>query len=320
MFDNARDLGPISVAVLAGGESAEREVSLASGREVVAALARRGHRVALFDPFDWPLHLIPLEDHDACFIALHGGSGEDGRLQSELERRGVAYTGSGPIASRLAMSKSASKERFFAAGVPTLPYFLFHVTDNLQQLTDKVAGLGYPVVVKPDNQGSSLGVGLARNPEELAESVAAAGRFASEIIVELHVPAREFTVAVLDRRPLPLMEIVTGEPLFGYDAKYHSTLTRHSFDPQLDPVKAAQLQHTAVAAAATLDTRGLARADLLLDPAGCAWVLEVNTVPGMTPTSLAPKAAAEAGLDLPQLCDWMLLDALQRQSPAGMHP
>ncbi|HEY5315186.1 MAG TPA: hypothetical protein VIK18_21825, partial [Pirellulales bacterium] len=213
---------------------------------------------------------------------------------------------------RLAISKSASKERFFGSGVPTLPFFLYHVTDRFEQLADSVAQLGYPVVVKPDNQGSSLGVGVAHNSDELATAVAVSSRLSAEILVELHVVGREFTVAVLDRQPLPLLEIITAEPLFDYDAKYHSRDTIHQFDPPLPPVKAAQLQHTAVAAAATLETRGLVRVDLLLDAAGCPWVLEVNTVPGMTRTSLAPKAAARAGLDMAALCDWMLADALTR--------
>jgi D-alanine-D-alanine ligase len=311
-------LESLAVAVLAGGQSAEREVSLASGQEVLRALVAAGHRPELLDTFDLPLDAMPLERFDACFVALHGGFGEDGRLQSELERRAIPYTGSSPAASRVAMSKSASKERFFASGVPTLPFFFYHITDRFQQLADCVARLGYPVVVKPDNQGSSLGVGLARNADELAAAVAASSRFGAEILVELHVAGREFTVAVLDRRPLPLLEIITSEPLFDYDSKYHSRDTIHQFDPLLPPAKAAQLQHTAVAAAATLETRGLVRVDLLLDAAGCPWVLEVNTVPGMTRTSLAPKAAAHAGLEMPALCDWMLADALACHGRVGL--
>lgn len=306
-----KHLEPLNVAVLAGGQSAERDVSLASGQEVLRALSERGHRAELFDPLQQPLDSLSLEQSDVCFIALHGGSGEDGRLQRELQRRAVAYTGSDPAASRLAMSKSASKERFFACGVPTLPYFLYHITDPFEKLAESVAAVGYPVVVKPDNQGSSLGVSIANNAQELAAAVSASSRFAAEILVELHVAGREFTVAVLDRRPLPLLEIITPEPLFDYHAKYRSRRTVHQFDSLWPEEKAAQLQHTAVAAAATLETRGLVRVDLLLDPSGCPWVLEVNTVPGMTRTSLAPKAAAHAGLGMPELCDWMLADALE---------
>jgi D-alanine-D-alanine ligase len=317
MNENRNGLEPLAVAVLAGGLSAEREVSLASGREVLRALEKSGHRAELLDTSDGPLESIPLERFDVCFLALHGGYGEDGRLQSELERRGIPYTGSGPAASRLAMSKSASKERFFGSGVPTLPFFRFHVTDRFQQLADSVAQLGYPVVVKPDDQGSSLGVGIAFNKEQLAAAVAASSRFGAEIIVELHVTGREFTVAVLDRRPLPLLEIITPRPLFDYDAKYRNAESLHRFDTLLPPAKAAQARHTAVAAAATLDTAGLVRVDLLLDAAGCPWVLEVNTLPGMTRTSLAPKAAARSGFDLAALCDWMLADAMERHGRVG---
>ncbi|HEX4148524.1 MAG TPA: D-alanine--D-alanine ligase, partial [Pirellulales bacterium] len=284
----------------------------------LGALERSGHRAEMFDPFERPLDEMPLEQFDVCFLALHGGYGEDGRLQSELQRRGLAYTGSGPAASRLAISKSASKERFFGSGVPTLPFFRFHVTDPFEQLAASVAQLGYPVVVKPDNQGSSLGVSLATNAGELEAAVAASSRFAADILVELHVAGREFTVAVLDRRPLPLLEIVTRQPLFDYDAKYRSLETEHRFDTQLPPSKVAQLRHTAAAAAATLDTRGLVRVDLLLDSTGHPWVLEVNTLPGLSSHSLAPKAAARAGLDMADLCDWALGDALERHGRVGV--
>ena len=196
-----------------------------------------------------------------------------------------------------------------------MPYALFHVTDPLEQVAAQVVRLGYPLVVKPDSQGSSLGVGLAHDASELAGLVAAAGRYDPFVMAEMYVDGREFTVAVLGRRALPLLEILTPHRFFDFDAKYHSSHTEYCFDTGLEPEKVAQLQQTAVAAAATLDTSGLVRVDLLLDAAGWPWILEVNSVPGMTATSMAPKAAAQAGLDMPTLCDWMVRDALKVEVP-----
>ena len=303
---------PLGVAVLAGGDSHEREISLATGAQAVLALEAAGHSVELFDPAQVGLDEIPWSRFDVCFIALHGGPGEDGRIQRQLEQLGVAYTGSPPAASRLAMSKSAAKERFFQAGIPTLPYVMFHATESIEHVAAQVARFGYPLVIKPDSQGSSLGVGFAKRPEDLPTLVAEAGRFDPFILAEMYLAGREFTVAVLDRRALPLLEIVTSDPLFSYQAKYHTSSNAElRFDTGLSPEKIAQLQQTAVAAAASLETSGLVRVDLLLDAAGWPWVLEVNTVPGLTSTSLAPRAAAAGGLDLPALCDWMVRDAVR---------
>jgi len=302
---------PLTIAVLAGGDSHEREVSLASGAQAVKALEAAGHSVEWFDPARVGLDEIPWSRFDVCFIALHGGPGEDGRIQRQLEQLGVTYTGSPPAASRLAMSKSAAKERFFQAGIPTLPYVMFHATESIDHITTQVARFGYPLVIKPDSQGSSLGVGIARGPEDLPALVAESGRYDPFILAEMYLAGREFTVAALDRRALPLLEIATSDPLFSYEAKYHSGNTELRFETGLSAEKTAQLQQTAVAAAASLETSGLVRVDLLLDSAGWPWVLEVNTVPGLTPTSLAPRAAAAGGLDLPALCDWMVRDALR---------
>ncbi len=302
----------LGVAVLAGGDSHEREISLASGAEAVTALEAAGHHVELFDPATVGLDEIPWSRFDVCFIALHGGPGEDGRIQRQLEQLGVAYTGSPPAASRLAMSKSAAKERFFQAGIPTLPYAMFHATESIDHVVAQVGRFGYPLVIKPDSQGSSLGVGFAQGPDDLQPLVAEAGRFDPYILAEMYLAGREFTVAVLDRRALPLLEIATNDPVFSYQAKYHTSSNADlRFDTGLSTEKIAQLQQTAVAAAASLETSGLVRVDLLLDAAGWPWVLEVNTVPGMTRTSLAPRAAVAAGLEMPALCDWMVRDALR---------
>jgi D-alanine-D-alanine ligase len=305
---------PWRVAVLYGGKSAERTISLIGGECVAAALASAGHRTELIDPARVDLAEVAWTRFDACFIALHGGAGEDGRIQRRLELLRVPYTGSGPAASRLAMSKSSSKERFAQSSVPTPPYVLFHGDDSLKTVAEKVAPLGYPVIIKPDSQGSSLGVGLCRSREELALRIAEGRRYEDYLLAEQYVRGREFTVAVLGRDPLPVLEILTPGGWFDYDAKYESVTTVYRFAGDLSREIEGELQQIAVAAAESLGTSGLLRVDIRLDLAGEPWVLEVNTVPGLTDHSLAPKAAARAGMDMPALCEWMVLDCLQTEA------
>jgi D-alanine-D-alanine ligase len=303
----SRDRDPkLRVAVLAGGDSPERDVSLRSGQSVVAALASAGHRAALADPAQTALEDIAWADFDACFLALHGGAGEDGRVQQELERLGVPYTGSGPQACRLAMSKIASKKRFATRGVPTPPYELLAEQDPPAEVARRVAHLGYPLVVKPDAQGSSVGVAIADDCVDLPRALALAQTFGGACLAERLVAGREFTVAVLDDVALPTIEIVTPERVFSYDAKYHSSLTEYRFDFPLPPRQRDSLRDAAVAAVRALGTSGLVRVDLMLDHDGRAWVLEVNAIPGMTVRSLAPLAAARAGIDMPELCEMLV--------------
>ncbi|HVC98170.1 MAG TPA: D-alanine--D-alanine ligase [Pirellulales bacterium] len=304
--------GALHVAVLAGGDSAEREVSLASGRNVVAALAQRGHDVEWLDPALRDLASVPWDRFDVGFVALHGGAGEDGRVHAQLESWGVPCTGSGPVAASLAMSKSASKTRMLAAGVPTLPYVSFAVDEPRSLVAERVAELGYPTVVKPDAQGSSLGVGFAADAGELAVCIDAARCFGTLMLAEPWIDGREFTVAVLGREPLPVLEIATPRGLFDYEAKYRCTATEYRFETGLPPEIVNRVRSAATAAVEALGTAGLARVDLMLSRVGDPWVLEVNTVPGMTDHSLAPMAAARAGLTFADLCDWMLRDALTR--------
>jgi D-alanine-D-alanine ligase len=288
------------IAVLAGGESAERQVSIASGQRVAEALQEFGHQVAVFDPEDADLFGINWNQFDACFLALHGGAGEDGRIQLQLEELCVPYTGSGPVTSRLALSKAATKDRLNRCGVSTPPHFSFHKTDSLPEILARARQLGFPLIVKPDGQGCSLGVTVADDAGSLAESIEAAGRFGSYLLAEQRITGREFTVAVIDRQPLPALEIIHPCRTFAYDLKYGAEGVRHEFPADEASATARQ---TAVAAADALGTRGLIRVDMISDREGQAWVLEVNTIPGMTTHSLAPLAAAHAGLSMPQFCD-----------------
>jgi D-alanine-D-alanine ligase len=300
----------LRVVVLAGGDSAERPVSLASGEQVARALREAGHHVTLCDPAAVVLEQFPWQKHDACFLALHGGAGEDGEIQRRLTALGVPFTGSKASASRLAMCKSASKERFFQVGVPTQPYVLVHQGDSPADIVAKTAALRFPLIVKPDSQGSSLGLGLARTADELLAAVKAAAAFDDFVLVEPLIVGREFTVAVLGRQPLPMVEVIAPGGLFDYEAKYECAMTEYVFDTGLLPETAAEIERAAVAAAEALGTSGLVRVDLMLDRMARVWVLEVNTIPGMTPHSLAPKAAARVGMKLSALCEWMLEDCL----------
>ncbi|HEY4312482.1 MAG TPA: D-alanine--D-alanine ligase [Pirellulales bacterium] len=300
----------LRVVVLVGGDSPERPVSLASGEQVAAALREAGHTVTMCDPAVVAIEAFPWQEHDACFLALHGGAGEDGHIQERLTALGIPFTGSDANASRLAMCKSASKERFFQVGVPTKPYVLVHQGDSPADVAAKTAGLRFPLIVKPDSQGSSLGLGLARTADELQAAVRAAAKLDDFVMIEPFILGREFTVAMLGRQALPLLEVVTAGCLFDFQAKYESAMTEYRFETGLLPETAAEVEQTAIAAAEAIGTAGLARVDLILDRMARVWVLEVNTIPGMTAHSLAPKAAARTGMNLVALCDWMLEDCL----------
>jgi D-alanine-D-alanine ligase len=300
----------LRIVVLYGGDSAEREVSLRSGDAVAAALSTAGHQVAMLDPRWCDLAQVDWSPFDVCFIALHGGAGEDGRVQQLLEQWGVPYTGSGPQASCWAMSKSASKQRFREQGVPTPAYVVIHQYDSADELALRVAPLGYPLIIKPDSQGSSLGIAIANTPNDLSRAVAGSLAYGQAAIAEPLVLGREFTVAVLDGRALPLVEIIAPDRVFSYDAKYHSSLTEYRFDFALAAAKRAEISGAALAATRALGTRGLVRVDVMLGHDGQPWVLEVNTIPGMTSRSLAPQAALRAGLEMPALCDRLVRECL----------
>lgn len=311
------------VVVLAGGVSAEREVSLASGASVSQALCEAGHQTLVVDPSHVDIDQIDWQRFDGCFLSLHGGAGEDGRIQSELANRGVRFTGSGAAASRSAMSKSTAKACFQRAGVPTPKYVLLpkplDATGCLsasarlefpKQIAATIEHLGYPLVIKPDSQGSSLGVGLARNAGELFALLPHSSRFGWPLLAEQYIAGREFTVTVLGRRPLQPLEISGCGDFFDYDSKYSGNASEFHTPDDLRPITLEKLQSAALRAAVALDTAGMIRVDLILDQEGRAWVLEANTLPGMTPESLAPRAARQIGWEMPELCDWILRDAI----------
>ncbi len=267
----------------------------------------------LLDPAEQPLSAFCWSEIDVAFVALHGGSGEDGTVQALLERLGVPYTGSDPEASRTALSKRLSKHRFKAAGIPCPPAVVLTPDLPWRDSERAVATLGYPVVIKPDRLGSSVGVTVVHEPADLEVAVQNAARFDPVVIVERYVPGRELTVALLGLRVLPIVEILYYDECFSYRAKYHDEGTHYRVPANLSPWAAERVRDAARRSVLALGCTGLTRVDLRLDEEQQPWVLEVNTIPGLTTHSLAPLAARAAGIDMAGLCQWMILDALYRQ-------
>jgi len=303
----ARKYGNASppVAVLYGGFSGEREVSLESGAAVAKALEEAGLATKLVDvrPDFTEAGRAALEGCGCAFIALHGEFGEDGGVQRLLEAWGVPYTGSGPEASALAMDKVASKERFLERGVPTAG----SVTCAASALAagewpDGLDALDWPVVVKPALAGSSLGISIVERPEGLAEAGVRAAEHGGVALVERFVPGREVTVGVLADEALPVVELETAQNFYDYEAKYRDGRTRYVVPAEIPDEVTARVQEAGLAAFRALGCRSFGRTDLRLDPSGRPFVLEVNTIPGFTSHSLLPKAAAAAGVPFPELC------------------
>jgi D-alanine-D-alanine ligase len=301
----------LRVAVLCGGPSAERTVSLKSGAAVAQALSELGHSVHEIDPAVVELADYDWSRFDVAFIALHGKFGEDGQVQQILEDALVPYTGSGVAASQTAFSKSASKERFLQHQVPTAPYALIHETDTPHRILREAARIGLPLVVKPDTQGSSLGVSIVRSLDEMPAALTRCFHYDSFGLLEQAISGLEWTVGMFDERALPPIRIETGRDFFDYEAKYEDNKTRYHFEFDVPEEEVERVVETARSACAALGTCGLARVDLIVDQSGCPQVLEVNTVPGLTDHSLVPKAAFRLGLSFTQLCQDCLQSALR---------
>ncbi|HUG28852.1 MAG TPA: D-alanine--D-alanine ligase, partial [Gemmatimonadales bacterium] len=247
---------------------------------------------------------------DVLFLALHGGWGEDGTLQAVLDVIGIPYTGSGPLGSALAMDKDIAKQLFRAAGILTADWLMAPVTAR-----DVEAALGWPVVVKPSKQGSTVGLSIVREPEDLADAIAEASRHDDEVMVEQFVPGRELTVGVLGDRALAVGEIIPSHEIFDYECKYTPGMSEEIFPADVSAQVSAECQRLGLAAHRVLKLRGYSRADFRLTGDGQLVCLEVNTLPGMTATSLMPQSAAATGLGFPELCEAICLAALTRNPP-----
>ncbi len=323
-----------------GGASAERDVSLASGLRITEALTARGHTVTALDPAVGLLDDAALDDlrrrkvgteppslealaglsgglrsdlasipevreADVVFLALHGGEGEDGTVQALLDMAGVRYTGSGHLASALAMDKDLSKTLFRSAGVGTADWMM------APRGADEVAQtLGWPVVVKPSKQGSTVGLTVVREPDALGDAIAEAFRYDDEVMIERFIPGRELTVGVLGDVALPVGEIKPMKEIYDYECKYTAGMATEEFPANLSPDVTKQLQVQAQQAFAALKLRGYARIDFRLNDAGECYCLEANTLPGMTELSLIPQGAAAAGMSFGELCERIVQLAL----------
>ncbi len=306
----------IQLALIAGGKSGEREVSLAGAKGVLAALDPVKYDVFQYDPAtDLARLAADAPKLDVAFILLHGLFGEDGTMQGMLDLLGLPYQGAGVLGSAMAMDKDIAKKQYVTAGLPVAPYHMADPADieNPQTIADS---LGFPLVVKPIRQGSSLGMSLVQNVEELQAGLELAFKYDSEVMVEQFVKGREITVGVLgndELTPLPLVEIIPGEEFrfFDYTAKYTPGATTEICPAQVPDDVWKKAQEYGVKAHRALKLRGYSRTDMIFNEAGDLFVIETNTIPGMTPTSLLPQAAQEHGLEFSALLDRLLELALE---------
>ena len=287
------------VAVLLGGKSAERAVSLKSGGMVLNALRSRGVDALAFDPAERGLDALIGERFERAFIALHGRFGEDGTVQGVLEWLGIPYTGSGVLASALAMDKLRAKLLWHAEGLPTPPYAVLTKDSDLRTVARK---LGVPLMVKPASEGSSIGMSKVRSAARLDEAYALAVNYDRVVIAEKFIDGTELTAGILGDQVLPLIKIETPRDFYDYQAKYIASDTRYIVPCGLPAARERDLQALCLKAFRALGCRGWGRVDLMLNRQGRPFVLEVNTVPGMTDHSLVPKAARAVGMSYEDLC------------------
>lgn len=287
------------VAVLLGGKSAERAVSLKSGGMVLNALRSRGVDALAFDPAERGLDALIGERFERAFIALHGRFGEDGTVQGVLEWLGIPYTGSGVLASALAMDKLRTKLLWHAEGLPTPPYAVLTKDSDLRTVARE---LGVPLMVKPASEGSSIGMSKVRSAARLDEAYALAVNYDRVVIAEKFIDGTELTAGILGDQVLPLIKIETPRDFYDYEAKYIADDTRYIVPCGLSAARERDMQALCLKAFRALGCRGWGRVDLMLNRQGRAFVLEVNTVPGMTDHSLVPKAARAVGMSYEDLC------------------
>ncbi len=329
----------MKIAVLLGGSSPERYVSISSGKGIINALREAGHDVVAVDPAlgrnqitetellsqgvgerppspEFLSSLSPknylssidshlFDDIDLAFIILHGKWGEDGTAQSLLELRSVKFTGSGVMASAIAMDKVMSKKLFIHHGIPTIEWYDYR-KDSLPRsasVKSNISGIGYPVVVKPNDQGSSIAINIVRTESELDGALDEAEKISDTVLVEKYIPGAELTVGILGGEPLPVIEIRPHEGFYDYRHKYTKGMTEYLVPAPIDSSFSLRLQETAINAFTSLGCKTFGRVDFRIGDDGVPYCLEVNTIPGMTETSLVPKAAAAAGITFTRLVE-----------------
>ena len=302
MITNPEKFG--RVAVLMGGSAAERKISLKSGAAVFAALQRKGVNAIAIDVTNSPIDALAGQQIDRVFNIIHGRGGEDGVLQSVLDVMKIPYTGCGVLASALSMDKLRTKLCWLGYGLPTPKWHLLKSADDLDICIER---LGFPVIVKPAQEGSSIGMSKANNEDELAKALAVAAEFNCDVYAESWVVGKEYTVGFLNGKALPVIRLETPNAFYDYEAKYNATTTQYHCPSGLSPDKEQQLQELAVQASDVIGIRGWARVDVFIDDAGHPQLIEINTVPGMTDHSLVPMAAMQAGIGFDELV-WQVLE------------
>ena len=299
------------VAVLLGGNSAERDVSLKSGDAILNALLNAGVDALPIDIKGNPLDCINGVDFDRAFLALHGRGGEDGTIQGVLECLEIPYTGSGVMASALAMDKLRTKYLWQGVGLPTPPFVSLDGDEvETHYFESIVARLGFPLSVKPAREGSSIGIKKAQPLDELIEAYNEAIAFDAQVLIEKWIEGPEFTVAVLDGKALPVIGLSTNHIFYDYDAKYLADDTHYFLPSGLDADKEQEMEKLSELACESVGCKGWARVDVMQDSEGEFWLLEVNTTPGMTDHSLVPMAAKHAGMSFEELVVRILEDTL----------
>lgn len=310
--ESRRMLTDKKIAVLMGGRSAEREISLKSGRAIEASLRRQGCTVKAIDPDETIAEQLHREKIELAVNALHGRGGEDGTIQGLLEILGIPYTGSGVLASAIGMNKVMTKRLLEVHGIPTPTYSVVRSSRPDEAGTQGLpAGFKCPVVVKPSCEGSTIGVTIVESPAGVRAAYAEAFRHGEEILVEEYIPGREVTAGILEDAPLPLVEIVPNEAFYDYKAKYTKGATDYIVPARLPQETARKVQELALKTHQVIGCRGCTRVDFRITPDGRPFILEINTVPGMTETSLLPKAAAAADISYDQLVAKIVQSALQ---------
>ena len=310
---DAADFG--KVAVMYGGTSSEREVSINSGNAVLEALRSRGVDAHGWDPAEREIDAFASAGFDRVWIALHGPGGEDGALQGALQWLDMPYTGSGVMASALAMDKIRSKQLFRAAGIDTPDYVVINHPGDANLAAE---ALGLPLVIKPSGQGSSVGIGMVFEPEDLGDAVDVAMSFGGPALAEKCIVGSESTVAILQGQALASIRIETPRVFYDYRAKYESDKTRYHCPGTDDSELEQRFHDAAVRAFAALGCSGWGRVDFMTGSDGLPQVIEINTVPGMTSHSLVPMAARQAGIDFAELC-WRVLETSVAENPAMEH-
>lgn len=301
------------LAVLMGGVSEEREISLLSGRAVADALESKGREVIRIDIQTESGGELEGLRCDVAFLALHGRFGEDGSIQRLLEKKGIPFTGSGSGASRIAMDKLESRKVLQGSGLVTPPHAIISHEDGKEEWGRWAQSLSWPVIVKPRSQGSSIGVSLHRDASTLEAGVREAFRYDGTILIEKFIPGREVTVGILDGRALPIMELRSSRDFFDFKAKYEDPETLYLVDPPFSALDRSRIQQAAIESHRVLGCAGFSRVDIIFNSRHEPVVLEVNTIPGLTKRSLLPRAAQAAGIDFPTLCLRIVETAIRRR-------